>query len=342
MERMKSQKAQVSAQFAWIFILIAGAIILIFFTSIVYKQREISDTKLSETILNKLETIITGAALSPGTSQPIDMPEAEILFVCDEEGYSTMSVKRATPKEIPSQVIFAPDILKGVQITSLALPWQTPFKSTNFLYLSAPNIKYVFINPDTLTAQEILDEWRLDFIKQEVESLDDINAEGFEKIKLIFFQGEQDTLFLPESLQPKKLGVTAITITPNKVDFYKKQGEILVKDAPRGYNTLPHSDLATRFGAIFSQDLTSYECNMKKALKKLSLVSEIYAARESSLNSSIPGCKYYYINQISNLISYLDLCNLEPADCLTQLKEYTAPIQQQQDSLIRHSCPEIY
>ena len=83
--KSKNQKiAQISIQFSWIFILIAGAIILLFFTSIIYKQKDISEQKLSASVLNQLETILTSSGLSSGTINAIDTPQLELGFLCDE------------------------------------------------------------------------------------------------------------------------------------------------------------------------------------------------------------------------------------------------------------------
>src|SRR3989338_1748 len=83
---MSSKKGGIEVQFNWIFILIAGALILVFFVSLVQRQETVSNEKRDIDIRSKLSTILTSAKQSTGTLFEIKIPKTEIAFGCN--GYS--------------------------------------------------------------------------------------------------------------------------------------------------------------------------------------------------------------------------------------------------------------
>ena len=71
-------------QFHWIFVLIAGAIILIFFFSLTQKQKSLSEERLAITLSTDIEAIFTGAIQAKGTAQLLRIPQPGIAFSCSE------------------------------------------------------------------------------------------------------------------------------------------------------------------------------------------------------------------------------------------------------------------
>ncbi|MEE9525082.1 MAG: hypothetical protein V3V78_00565 [Candidatus Woesearchaeota archaeon] len=338
MAKLKSKKAQISTQFAWIFILIAGAIILIFFISLVFKQKEISETRLSATVLSQLETILVGSGLSSGTVNVIDMPETELNFVCDEDGFSEFAIEGTVlTKETPTQVIFTPEKIKGRQIITWALSFDAPFKTTNFLYLSDPTTKYVFVTPNTF-AQEIMQNFPAEF-KPESTTLSSINPQGYNKIKLIFSASNPpDTI--PDNLED--IDVSAIKLTSNSIIFYKTKRSSFEQE-----DTISYIDEPSLYGAIFAEDQTSYECNMRKAFKRLNLVAQVYEYRKEDieLDSSFL-CKAIYQNSVgalSLLINNANACNEHlNNNCMNTVRTSRDNLQAVQNNLIRESCLWLY
>ena len=72
-----NNKRAVEIQFNWIFILIVGALILVFFMMLVNRQRDISDIKLAVELLDDLEQIMTGQRVTVNRQDIIDMPLLE-------------------------------------------------------------------------------------------------------------------------------------------------------------------------------------------------------------------------------------------------------------------------
>ena len=137
------KKGVIEVQFNWIFTLIVGALILALFSSIIIKQKSSSENTISATLLTNLETILVGAKISTGTINVIDMPKTNIEFSCNQ--YSQGNAQ----KQIRDKVIFSPNLLKGKQLITWALEWKVPFKITNFLYVTSPEVRYILIGTDS-------------------------------------------------------------------------------------------------------------------------------------------------------------------------------------------------
>src|SRR3989338_857556 len=69
----KDKKAQMDVGFNWIYIMIAGVVILLFFTGIIVKQKTASQQQLSTDVVRIMESIFTAAGVSEKTKNSIDI-----------------------------------------------------------------------------------------------------------------------------------------------------------------------------------------------------------------------------------------------------------------------------
>ena len=60
---VNEKKAQIQVTFNWVYILIAGAVILLFFIGIVVKQKAVSEENLATDVVRVMESIFTGAGV---------------------------------------------------------------------------------------------------------------------------------------------------------------------------------------------------------------------------------------------------------------------------------------
>ena len=67
------KSGQVQITFNWIYILIAGAVILLFFVGIVVKQKVVSEERLATDVVDILDSIFTAAGVSSKTKIFIDL-----------------------------------------------------------------------------------------------------------------------------------------------------------------------------------------------------------------------------------------------------------------------------
>ena len=96
------KRGQITIQFNWIFVLIAGAVILLFFGSIITWQRNVATERTSTIVVTNLDAIITGARLATDTVKVNALPRGDVRIDCNT--YRIGNAARFT-KDRP---IFAP------------------------------------------------------------------------------------------------------------------------------------------------------------------------------------------------------------------------------------------
>jgi len=339
-------------QFNWIFVLVAGTIILIFFITIVQKQRMISQTKLAASIRTDISAILTGAGVAPDTTNILTMPKTPISFTCDEEGYSDFEIaKTGVNKKTPFDAIFAPDLVKGPTLITWSKEFKMPFKVMNFLYLTDAQIRYILVfNPGNQLAEQIEAELPDEINKEAIIPGSNVIDKNNYKVKFIFFEPVDTTIITQAASSFRTMSdkdVTAIKISQNSIEFYKKTGSYFT---PQGAIPVPKDEENTFiYGAIFSEDQTFFECNLKKSLKRLAVVSKLFAYRESEIKSLAgSGCALYYYGKIEELVLAIEPCSQDLNLCnfpqINSIVYDPFGIKYNHDiTLVAQSqCPQIY
>ncbi len=290
---ISKKRGMIELNFHWIFILIAGAIIFIFFINIVNKQREFSEVRASGTIITNLEAILIGAQISTDTVNIIDMPKADIGFECNRFFIGSI------PRQTKGNVIFSPDLLKGKELITWALDWNMPYRVTNFLYLTDPQLRYIIVDKPNIPGEKVFDELPKEINKEIINDTASIINKNNYKVKFIFFD-DFDGIFddfnnkynkLTKSLKKMsdedvtgiiiKAEFTTDNIIPNTgyMEFIQKEGS----EWKTIGTTTSYIKKEALYGAIFAADVKMYNCVMRKAFKKLNLVTKIYLDRSDKL-----------------------------------------------------------
>ncbi len=347
---VKMSKSQVSLHITWIFILIAGALILLFFVGLVVKQKDIAETKLAAVIVTKLENLFAGTRISTGASTFLSIPESEFSFVCDEDSYSEFSIKDTGISRETPDPIFAPSSIKGNQLITWSLDFSAPFRATHVLYITSPNIKYVMVYDDSNNfAKQINSSLPTLITKEHVTNSDYLTtlSQGYKQIKFIFF-GTLPNPPIPSDLQNKDISITAINIpSGNQIDFYKVENNQFVQTGTSYYLTNP-----SLYGAIFAESQISYECNLKKIFKRLNLVTELYKQKAGSLEidyfaDPYGPCRYLFSTSKDPLLNDLktqsESCfSSITQSCISTISSIMVEIQTKNNNLEQNSCPYLY
>lgn len=355
---MGRKTGQIGIQFNWIFIIIAGALILSFFVMIVTRQRDLAEKKLAADLLADLDMIITGQAVSPGSSKLLDMAELELSFSCED--YSIKEV----PRTSGNAILFSPSKIKGSKIIAWTLEWDMPYRTANFIYITVPEIKYYFIDPTgTGIGNEIKSEFP-ETIDIEVLGSDTELPPEFEesqRIRIVYFRGPPlSTLVdLPnaglDKFKDEQVSVLYLDLLENmdasdfngktEMHFWKKKGDTSIIRQSDPVNPFPAIKKETLYGAIFTDDYELYVCNMGKALKKLEVVTEIYKGRVKSivdnLDSDDPCIPYYAEDDLQGMINSIVPAPGDPIE-VGNLFGYMGYVEATNDQTIFASCPEIY
>tara|TARA_Y100000310_G_scaffold291943_1_gene320283 strand:- start:18264 stop:19406 length:1143 start_codon:yes stop_codon:yes gene_type:complete len=307
---MSKKRGVVEVQFNWIFILIIGGIILLFFLGVVRTQKKVAETKISATISTDLRAILSGVEVSTQTASLIGIPKAEIEYEC--QGYTVGGITGMRP--IAS---FSPNLIKSNKLFSWALPWSIPYRAMNFIYLTSPEVRYIIVddepsNPDSpakllnalLPQRFIAEEGKERLLMNKeivpngaIPSVADITDLNNYKVRFIFFS-DPSSISLPPDLQNSKHDITAIWIDPESslpsekklegygtITYYYSDGtdfqEVSASVSPSP--TTYYLGLPSLLAAVFAEDIESYNCNMERAFKKLGFITAIYFDKTSEM-----------------------------------------------------------
>lgn len=348
------KKSQISIQFHWIFIVIAGAVILGFFIGIALRQKAVAEKRLALDVREKLNEIFSGAGISEKTAIRVFVPDVEIEFSCIAN-VSQYSLKgTGVSKDIPYDLIFAPDLVrvKRGYIVTWTLPWKVPFNVQNFLMISSPDVRYVFVYDDgsrglamdiiNATPDMITKEW---YHKNDIESIVD---KGDYRVRFVFVQTEP---VLPSGfvdLKDEIVSAVKINVNPAFVQFYEKEGDGFSSDYYTDHFDIKLTeDDPMMYAAIFASGIEMYRCNMAKAYSRLVYVAGIYKERVLWLKQDheavepieYPVCSMHYrIDGFDNLIEGAQKQNI---DMITG-ESAAGKIKSINEGLERVLCPTIY
>jgi hypothetical protein len=348
---MKSKKGDIEVQFNWIFVLIIGAIILVFFFGFIQKQRGLSEQKISYTLLSDIESIATGAGVTKGTAQSVDMPKRGIFFDCTDECLCTFSSGEVN-KPFEDKIMFTPTEISGSELIMWTKEWKFPFRITNFVYATSPAVMYFLVYSDSsadsvnlATTMDSLLPGKIDRKKVEINSLSQVKNENYIEVRFVFLAIDAEVVQLDVSFKEAK--VTALAIYPDtgQLIFYDK----LVKNKMvfEAKNSFYFGD-ASMFGALFAGNAKLYECNMKSAFARMKYVSRIYKERTDLLQAAAqqgveiqPSCAIYSSMDIEDLIASAN-ANLQQIQSVTVMATAYQNLENLNEQLLRASCPRVY
>ena len=285
-------------QFNWIFVLVAGAAIILFFTVVVIKQKSVSETSTKATVLKSMEAIITGAGVSTDTTNVIDIPDSDIEVNCGRVSIGGVS------KSYQSLLLFAPSLIKGNKLVTQTLAFSVPYRAANLLYITSPQLRYIIIG-DSELAKEINRSMPSELKKEFHKSVPEIKNLNNYKIRFVLFGNIID---FPKALEKMPdSDVTAIKIDGNSekgtIEFWQKEGNSWL---PKG--TSPYIGKQSLIGAVYADTIDVYECNMRNAFSRLNLVTKIYDERtkklmEGAVLANQFECSQFYSNALNQLNS---------------------------------------
>src|SRR3990167_9224883 len=125
------KRGQIELTFNWVYILIAGTVILLFFVGLVARQKVVSEERLSGEVVEVMGSILAGAGVSEKTKNFIDasgLADYTLYFQC-LEGISEFGIKDK-PARMQNSIdpIFAPGEIQSSRIVTWSLPYTLPFK----------------------------------------------------------------------------------------------------------------------------------------------------------------------------------------------------------------------
>lgn len=283
------KKSQVEVTFNWVYILIAGAVILLFFVGIVAKQKKVSDENLSIEVGQILSSILQGASVSEKTRSYIQLEglaDRTFFFNC-EEGMTKFGLVDSPRWESNSIVpLFAPVEIQTATLVLWSLPYFLPYKVMDFLFVTSVNTKYFLAGNGNGFAEEFfnaVEEDQSKFKLNVVSLREDPNPGKNFQVRVVYLDELEE---LPSSfVNLADERVTAVHLDDKKAIYYQKEGSEWRKTGETEILSLDEERDAAKYAAIFAADAEQYECNMQKAFLRLKLVTEIYTKKTELLGN---------------------------------------------------------
>lgn len=310
MELKKSKKGVVESQINWVFILIVGGVILLFFIMFVTNQKKSSDITISSDVLNHLDSITKGAAISIGTLYDITMPPKQAFENKCLENSFTLYGSSLQGLNLEYTVLFSPRLIDGEKIFTYSLYFKAPYVVGSFLYMVTDGTLFFVLDEkkgfdfqinelyDELPVknEENFAELKAVLYRDEIEAiLETVDFDNYLNIKIIGFDIDEidDFVNLIKEKSNRKTIFSVYDIKSQNgkvnfndiisVDYYKIKDKNIDEDGTR-VNTIKFPGL---LGLILSDDVSSYECNMRKAFKRFDMLNKLYKVKTENIQNYI-------------------------------------------------------
>ncbi len=272
----KKKKAQSGLQFNWIFVLIAGAMIIAMFVMIINKQQQKHTIEESYKLSRKINTLLTSIETSQTTVQEFNIPEANLIFICDD-ATSEYFIQEAGPISTKTKPLFTQESLKGQRIIAWTQKYVQPILYGTTMYLSNKKTLYAFITEQKQGGliRYLYDKMPTEYSKALIIKKPGTNIErellkGYEKYVIISEAGTELT------------GLTGKNKIKITIEGTKDQGKATINGEETSYAGEP-----MLWGIIFSENKESYDCNKKKIYEKIITVSKIIEKRNERLTQEL-------------------------------------------------------
>jgi hypothetical protein len=287
---IKNKKA-VEINFAWMFAIVVGVVIILIAiyatTKLVNVERKAKDTELG----SELSTLLTPVETSveSGKSTQITTPqETRIYNECDLVGtFGTQKIsaasksgmggndweKPAISSKFYNKYLFSSSVVQGKNFYILSKPFSLPYKVADLIIMWSNNQKYCFIGAQ----QDITDD--VSALNLKNINLNDTNCQ-INETKVCFDRSCSTSANIyvdRDALSVKKKGMPA--------EYYLKGDKN-----------------ALLFAAIFT-DPALYECQVKRLMKRTGELAMLYASKSDFLSTK--GCTSTALQ--AELITYANL-----------------------------------
>jgi len=343
-----SKKTQIETSFNLVFMVFAGAIILLFFAIVIYNLQSSNASQQETAVVSILNSVLSGTRLGQQTSALLqDFPEGELLIECAGYSYGTSTTN------FGSILAYGPSSTPINPLLIWTHEWQMPFFISNFIYMSSPNIKYIFIHSTSSNSA---------LLKQKISSLlpEQLNTQfltvsqnpsvpGLHHTRFVFLDTDPESYSIPQNFQNEKTSGIRIS-ADNQLTFYsfdKQQSSLAATDSHVFY------DDATLLSAIVTDSQEYYDCMLKKSFTRYSQAASSLSLRVSQLKEQRRECSNLYgaitgslsenVKAFVELFNTRELTQQEWAGSVNLFNSLISSLKQlNQESLLQKSCPLIY
>lgn len=304
---MFKKNAAVEIQFSWVFIIIAGTVLLMFFIKIAGDYKSVSEKEIAMDTVEKISTIASTGQASSRSSSVVEIEGLELRTGCDPNlctaggcptDFDFQGQGISAPEWMELEPIFASTKIRGDELILWSQEWAAPYKVSNFLYLTSGDHRFVFVyNDDSQDlAMQVYDKFsENEYVESEIineDDIQDIKYQGEAQTKFVFSY-KPEPFSLDESFEKRSWDAVFFEGDADTGTVYFSEDK---EDGKRPGESHYYYGLPMLMGAIYSDDINHYKCNFRKANLKLIRMNNIYYNRAKLLENDFKdtNCETFY------------------------------------------------
>lgn len=314
------RKAQAES-LSWVFILVAGAIILGFFVYFVFNLTESSSKKTALQLSITLEEKMNAFALLNDQYEKLMLPFATSFEVtCD-----SLQVKDSPSSQALHHIVFSPETIQGKEISIWTKRWNMPFQVANFFYISNSNYQYVLIYDQQTKefAESLFIPKIFSYEKKTQYDFQELVQRSRTKNLIVVFFKEPSSKDLSLTQYAKVLSVNG----------NEEKGRIIFHNEGKSKDYAGEELL---IGSIISGESSDYECSFNRALEKLKILTYIYNSKAEKLAQKTEDCDNIYSGISSTLSQYGNMKGAQEISNTAQI------LKNENDKLRGEGCVQVF
>ena len=359
--RTMNRRGVVEIPFHWIFVMVAGFIILAFFFTVALRVRSASEAKLEAQLSASMDTIFSLALQSPGTLQNLSLPRKGMKLECTAPpGCDCKFLIGRRGTGFREKILFGHSELNPPKGFFWTIAWKYPFHMANFLYTTTDEVRYYLVyDPDDTTISvptlEVLKKTLITELNVEILEVNRVGQQpwaGHKHTRFVFLGVSGDRL-LHESF--KKRDVDVVELRPEGVRFWQKDPRTKELVAKPTFISIPSRDLPVVLAAIFAADENMFRCQMGKAFANVQHVSTISSKAVENIGPTIREkqvhCGYFETNGVTLLnnlrlsverVSFEYLTRDSDVPSVIAADKARNAILEHNARLVKDGCPSLY
>ncbi len=272
------KKGAIEIQFNWIFILIAGGLILALVIGFVSNLLENSNKQDIIKTLGTLETIITATGVVEGESKVVPSPNLVLDYECGE-----LRLDGAAASGTKATFIFAPSLIKGNYLLIWTSSWFVPFYAGNLVYVTTLQTKYnIYYDPSLLDLKEELEDLFPDKLNVEFRTDDNFEDETSPVTIFVYLGTTGDQ----KNWKGEQFGIEISANVDNR------SGGLRFLEKGKTAWTFAHADewikTEALAGAIISGNGQIYKCVKEAALERVEIMSAVLLKKIDLIEGADP------------------------------------------------------
>lgn len=346
-------RAQLSMQFNWIFVLVAGISFFIFFIMIARSNIISGQQGDALAIADALESTFKDMRASREAGRLLDdLPHIEIDMLCDGSGTRMIVGESGAEKDLRTLLLFAPERLYDDELAIFTQPLDIPFPVDNLLYLTDLDHEYLFIDDAAGYAQR-MHHAMPNISAAHVSGAADVRFGGLPHYTIIAFD-RHDNPLNPAAIKPSAGSEVVLIVFEEqpytgsdllssiaKVKFYRGHPDLVLVGESMAL-TMP-----MMIGAAMAGSKERYECLLSPALERVATQSSLVLERSEAIGERLrelnSPCAPYYANVENGVRSILDDAQEATLqNALRELATHQRMLDEVQHDLSIMRCPLVY